>query len=46
MVGPNQGVVKEITARNLLVQETFTDVFGEKKVRDFVFQLRPQEGLE
>ena len=46
VVGPNQGVVKEITSRNLLVRETFTDVFGEKKVRDFVFQLHPREGLE
>lgn len=46
VVGPNQGIVKEITARNLLVRETFTDVFGEKKIRDFVFKLHPQEGLE
>ena len=46
IVGPNQGVVKEITPRNLLVRETFTDVFGEKKVRDFVFQLHPREELE
>jgi type IV pilus assembly protein PilP len=46
IVGQNQGVVKEITPKNLIVQETFTDIFGEKKTRDFVFQLHPQEDFE
>ena len=46
IVGQNQGVVKEITPQNLIVQETFTDIFGEKKTRDFVFQLHPQEDFE
>ncbi len=46
IVGQNKGVVKNITPKNLIVQETFTDIFGEKKKRDFVFKLHPQEEIK
>ena len=46
LVGSNKGFVKEINPKNLVVQETFTDIFGDKKTRDFVFQLHSQEDFE
>lgn len=46
-IGPNNGVVKKITERNLMVEEKFTDIFGEKKTREIVMDLHPQkEGSE
>jgi len=46
-IGPNNGVVKRITERNLIVEEKFTDIFGEKKTREIVMDLHPQkEGSE
>jgi Tfp pilus assembly protein PilP len=46
LVGSKKGFVKEINPKTLVVQETFTDVFGDKKTRDFVFQLHSQEDFE
>ncbi len=38
-VGPNQGVVKKITPRAVIVDERYTDVFGETKTREVVLEL-------
>jgi type IV pilus assembly protein PilP len=46
-VGPNRGVVKRITARDLTVVEQYVDFFGETRTRDIVLDLRTrEEGLE
>jgi type IV pilus assembly protein PilP len=46
-VGPNNGVVRRITARYLTIEEKYTDIFGEKKVREVKLDLHPQkEGSE
>ncbi len=46
-VGPNRGVVKRITARDLTVAERYVDFFGETRTRDIVLELRTrEEGLE
>lgn len=46
-VGPNRGVVKRITARDLTVAEQYVDFFGETRTRDIVLDLRTrEEGLE
>lgn len=46
-VGPNRGVVKRITARDLTVVEQYVDFFGETRSRDIVLELRTrEEGLE
>ncbi|MBI3994578.1 MAG: pilus assembly protein PilP [Nitrospirae bacterium] len=46
-VGPNKGVVRQITDRYLTVEEKYTDIFGEKKVREVKLDLHPQkEGSE
>jgi type IV pilus assembly protein PilP len=47
LIGPNNGVVKKITERSIMVEEKFTDIFGEKKKREVVLDLYPQkEGTE
>ncbi len=38
-VGPNNGVVKKITPRTVIVNERITDVFGETKTREVVLEL-------
>jgi type IV pilus assembly protein PilP len=38
-VGPNQGVVTKITPRTVIVDERYTDVFGETKTRQVVLEL-------
>ena len=46
-VGPNRGVVKRITAKDLTVVEHYVDFFGETRTRDIVLDLRTrEEGLE
>ena len=45
-VGPNNGVVSSITERGIIVQERFTDVYGNKQERDYVKLLHPKEGIE
>ena len=46
-IGPNNGVVKKMTERNLTVEEKFTDIFGDKKTREVAIDLHPQkEGSE
>lgn len=47
LVGMNNGVVRRITKRYLTIQEKYTDIFGEKKVREVKLDLHPQkEGSE
>lgn len=45
-VGPNQGVVSAITESAVIVQEHFTDVYGNKQVREYVKHLHTKEGSE
>lgn len=45
-VGPNNGVVSTITERGIIVQERFTDVYGNKQEREYVKLLHPKEGSE
>lgn len=46
-VGPNRGVVKRITAKDLTVLERYVDFFGETRTREIVLELRTrEEGLE
>jgi type IV pilus assembly protein PilP len=47
LVGVNNGVVKKITERALIVEEQYTDIFGERKMREVKIELRPEkEGEE
>jgi len=46
-VGPNDGSVKKITEQNVMIEENYTDIFGERKLRQVVLELHPQkEGAE
>jgi type IV pilus assembly protein PilP len=45
-IGPNNGVVSSITERGFIVQERFTDVYGNKQEREYVKLLHPKEGTE
>ncbi|HEX2055567.1 MAG TPA: pilus assembly protein PilP [Nitrospiraceae bacterium] len=45
-VGPNNGVVSSITDRGIIVQERFTDVYGNKQEREYVKLLHPKEAIE
>lgn len=45
-VGPNGGAVSSITENALVVQERFTDVYGNKQVREYVKLLHAKEGSE
>ena len=45
-VGPNNGVVRAVTEKGIIVQERFTDVYGRKQEREYVKLLHPKEGLE
>jgi type IV pilus assembly protein PilP len=45
-VGPNGGAVSSITENAIVVQERFTDVYGNKQVREYVKLLHAKEGLE
>ncbi len=45
-IGQNNGVVRAITKRGIIVQERFTDVYGKKQECEFVKLLHPKEGSE
>ena len=45
-IGPNNGVVSSITERGIIVQERFTDVYGNKQEREYLKLLHPKEGTE
>jgi len=46
-VGPNHGVVKRITTKDLTVVERYVDFFGATRTREIVLELRSrEEGLE
>ncbi|HJR75957.1 MAG TPA: pilus assembly protein PilP [Nitrospiraceae bacterium] len=45
-VGPNNGVVSSITDRGIIVQERFTDVYGNKQEREYVKLLHAKEDIE
>lgn len=45
-IGPNNGVISAITEHSLVVQERFTDVYGNKQVREYVKHLHAKEGSE
>ena len=45
-IGPNNGVVSSITERGIIVQERFTDVYGNKQEREYVKLLHPKEGIK
>ncbi|MFQ5781100.1 MAG: pilus assembly protein PilP [Nitrospiria bacterium] len=46
-IGLNEGVVRRITQEEVLIHETFSDIFGEIKTRNVVLKLHPRkEGLE
>jgi type IV pilus assembly protein PilP len=45
-VGQNNGVVSAVTERGIIVQERFTDVYGQKQEREYVKLLHPKEGSE
>lgn len=47
LIGTNGGKVTGITAQNVIIEEKYTDIFGEKKIRDVKIDLHPQkEGSE
>jgi type IV pilus assembly protein PilP len=45
-IGPNNGVVSAVTEKGIVVQERFTDVYGNKQEREYVKLLHPKEGAE
>ena len=45
-MGPNNGVVSAVTEKGIVVQERFTDVYGNKQEREYVKLLHPKEGEE
>lgn len=46
-IGLNNGVISQITNREMVIEEKYLDIFGETKVRSVVMELHPQkEGLE
>lgn len=40
-VGPNNGVIKRITAQEVVVEERYRDLFGREQTRVAVLKLRP-----
>ncbi len=45
IIGPNRGVVKEITQNSMIIEEKFKDPTGELNKKEIVIELRkPQEG--
>ena len=44
-LGINKGIVSEITPNGFVVQERYTDVYGNKQVREYVKRLH-KEGVE
>lgn len=46
-IGMNNGVISQITNKEVVIEEKYLDIFGETKVRHVVMELHPQkEGLE
>lgn len=46
-IGTSNGVVSQITNKEVVVEEKYQDIFGETKLRNIVMELHPQkEGLE
>ena len=45
-IGPNNGTVGSITENAVIVHERFTDVYGNKQVREYVKLLHAKEGSE
>ena len=45
-IGPNNGVVSVVSEKGIVVQERFTDVYGNKQEREYVKLLHPKEGVE
>lgn len=45
-IGPNNGTVSSITENAVIVHERFTDVYGNKQVREYVKLLHAKEGSE
>jgi type IV pilus assembly protein PilP len=45
-IGQNNGVVSAVTERGIIVEERFTDVYGQKQERESVKLLHPKEGSE
>lgn len=46
-IGMNNGVISQITNKEVVIEEKYLDIFGETKVRNVVMELHPQkEGLE
>ncbi|MGH7233230.1 MAG: pilus assembly protein PilP [Nitrospiraceae bacterium] len=45
-IGPNNGTVSSITENAIIVHERFTDVYGNKQVREYVKLLHAKEGSE
>ncbi|THJ25507.1 MAG: hypothetical protein CAF45_000265 [Nitrospira sp. CG24E] len=45
-IGPNNGVVSAVSEKGIVVQERFTDVYGNKQEREYVKLLHPKEGAE
>jgi len=42
-VGLNDGAVKRISEQNVVIEENYTDIFGERKLREMVLELHPQK---
>jgi type IV pilus assembly protein PilP len=42
-IGLNGGRVTKISSNTLIVEEQYTDIFGEKKVREVTMELHPQK---
>ena len=42
-VGPNDGSVKKISEQNVVIEENYTDIFGERKLREVALELHPQK---
>jgi type IV pilus assembly protein PilP len=46
-VGLNNGIISQITNKEVIIKEKFLDIFNETKMRDVVMELHPRkEGLE
>jgi type IV pilus assembly protein PilP len=46
-IGLNNGVINQITNKEVVIEEKYLDIFGDTKVRNVVMELHPQkEGLE
>jgi len=45
-IGQNNGIVRAVTERGIIVEERFTDLYGMKQEREHVKLLHPKEGSE